>query len=320
MKRIQLIGSLLLLISGISAMAQQQGQYSMYMVNQYVLNPAVTGTEDYIDLKAGFRAQWVGLEDAPKSYYVTGHAPIGKHMGHTDHEDVKPLAWHSVGGMLTGENTGPLNKTNFYVSYAYHLPLSSKINVSLGAFLGGQQYRAKQSELTPLVNNDPTINQASSAISPDGSLGLWVYGKRFYVGTSTLQIFNNKVNVSSDGTSSSTRLNRHYFATAGYRIKLDSNWTLVPSIMIKGIAPAPASLDLNCKIRWQDKFWGGVSWRNMDAVVGIIGMTLQQKYDIGYSYDYTTSQLANYSSGSHEIVIGYRISHLSKKPAPAQFW
>lgn len=312
----------LILGATMSGFSQQQGQYSMYMVNQYLLNPAVTGTEDYADIKAGFRGQWVGLTDAPNSYYLTGHTPIGKHLGHTEHEGVKPTAWHSVGGMFGGENTGPVNKNSFYVSYAYHIPLSSKLNMSLGAFLGGQQYRVKTDQLQfdSRGTQDNVLAQNAVAASPDGSVGMWLYGKNFYVGGSSLQLFDNKVDVSTGKEASQTRLNRHFYGTAGYRIKLDSNWALVPSIMVKGLNPAPISVDLNCKVRFKDMIWGGVSWRNQDAVVFILGLTWDKKWDFGYSFDYTTSRLAQYSSGTHEVVLGYRWHHIKHQPAPAQFW
>jgi len=316
-----LVGSLIFSLLKVT-FGQQQGQYSMYMVNQYLLNPGVTGTEDYADIKAGFRGQWVGLSDAPNSYYLTGHTPVGKHLGHKEHEGVKPLPWHSLGGMINGENTGPLNKSGVYMSYAYHIPLRTDMNISLGAFIGGQQYRVKTEQLRfdSRGGQDNVLTQNAIATSPDGSVGLWLYGKKVFTGISSLQVFNNKIDVSTGQEASRSRLNRHYFFTAGYRIKVDSNWSLVPSLMVKGIHPAPISVDLNCKVRYKDMLWGGFSWRNQDAVIVIAGFTWDKRWDIGYSYDYTTSRLGQYSSGTHEVVVGYRWHHLKHEPAPAQFW
>jgi type IX secretion system PorP/SprF family membrane protein len=311
-------------ISGLLAlntMAQQQGQYSMYMVNQYIANPAVAGTEDYIDLKAGFRSQWVGLKDAPQSYYVSAHGPTGKNINHKQYDDVKPLAWHSLGATFTGESTGPVNKNAIFGTYAYHIPLSTTLNLSLGLSAGVQQYRVKAADLSydPQNNLDKATSSNTTVVSPDGNAGLWLYNKNMYIGVSSMQIFNKKIDLASNADAAS-RLNRHFFATAGYKIKLDSNWALVPSLMFKAVSPTPAQIDLNCKVRFKDMFWGGVSWRNKDAFVFIIGMTLEQKFDIGYSYDRTTSKIGNFSSGSHEIVVGMRVPHLRHKPAPAQFW
>lgn len=323
-----LVKKLSVFIIGLAALqvsAQQQGQFSMYMINQYTANPAVAGTEDYIDAKVGFRSQWVGLTDAPQSYYATIHGPIKKNINHKqfDNVSVKPLAWHSGGLMVTGEVTGPLNKNAIFGTYAYHIPLSSNLNLSLGASAGVQQYRVKAADLKydPQGNYDKATAANTSVWAPDGNVGIWLYSKKFYFGASSMQILNKKVDLASNADAKS-RLNRHFFATTGYRIKLDSagDWALVPSIMFKAVAPTPVQVDLNCKIRYKDMFWGGVSWRNRDAFIFIVGMTLEQKFDIGYSYDYTTSQIGHFSSGSHEIVLGYRIPHLKHKPAPAQFW
>lgn len=303
--------------------SQQQGHYSMYMVNQYLLNPAVAGTEDFIDIKAGFRSQWVGLQDAPRSFFLTAHGPVKKNINHKEYDNVKPLPWHSAGVMLTGEITGPINKNIVYGTYAYHIPLTYNLNLSLGASLGLQQYRVNAAELKydAQGTTDIATSTNTTTIKPDGNVGVWLYNKKFYVGGSSIQVFNQKLDVASNGAAES-RLNRHFFATAGYRIKLDSAgiWALVPSVMVKMIAPTPLQVDLNCKIRYKDTFWGGLSWRNQDAVIAIIGMTLNKKIDIGYAFDYTTSKLANFTSGSHEIMVGYRIPHLKHKPAPAQFW
>ncbi|MFN8437020.1 MAG: type IX secretion system membrane protein PorP/SprF [Cytophagales bacterium] len=318
---------ILFLFSSISlvTLAQQQGHYSMYMVNQYLLNPAVAGTEDYVDIKAGFRSQWVGLADRPQSYVLTAHGPVKKNIEHKNFEDVKPMPWHSVGGMVTGEVTGPINKNSIFGTYAYHIPLSKTLNLSLGASVGVQQWRVNAAELKYDAQNsvDKATSTNTTVWSPDGNVGVWLYNKKFYVGASSMQVFNQKIDIAS-GTNGAdvSKLNRHFFATAGYRIKLDSagKWALVPSFMFKAIAPTPAQIDLNCKIRYKDTFWGGLSWRNQDAVVFIVGMTIKERVDIGYSYDATTSKLANYSNGSHEVVVGLRVPHLRHKPAPAQFW
>lgn len=307
------------------AYAQQQGQFSMYMVNQFIANPAVAGTEDYIDAKVGFRSQWYGFNEAPQSYYGTIHGPIKKNINHKqfDNVSVKPLAWHSGGFTVTGEQTGVINKNAIFGTYAYHIPLTTKLNVSLGASLGVQQYRLKMEnmKLDPQNSIDKAVSNNTSVWAPDGNVGIWLYTKKLYFGASSMQILDKKIDLASNAEAKS-RLSRHFFATAGYRIKLDSagEWALVPSVMFKYVSPTLPQFDLNCKIRYRDMFWGGLSYRHRDAVVFIIGMTLEEKFDIGYSYDYTTSQIRNFSYGSHEVVLGYRIPHLKHKPAPAQFW
>ncbi len=298
--------------------AQQEAQYSMYMFNQLLINPAVTGTEDYMDTKVGGRWQWTGIDNAPKNFYATFHTPVKKLRSEFD--DVKPLAWHGLGGFVTGEVTGPINKYKIYGSYAYHIPLTSKYILSLGTFLGVQNYYINKDKLNFGDNQtDNALNGNVSALSPDGSVGTWFYSKKLYAGLSILQIFNNKIAV-TDGTNSQAKLNRHYFFTVGYKIDLDSNWSLVPSVLVKGLTPAPIQFDINLKVRYQNRLWFGFSYRNKDALVGMIGVTIDNKIDIGYAYDYTISTLNKYNYGSHEVMVGYHIPRKQAPPSHSYFW
>ncbi|HEX6333331.1 MAG TPA: type IX secretion system membrane protein PorP/SprF, partial [Flavisolibacter sp.] len=58
--------------------AQQRPHYTQYILNNYILNPALTGIENYTDIKISARDQWVGLDGAPRTIYLTAHAPLGK--------------------------------------------------------------------------------------------------------------------------------------------------------------------------------------------------------------------------------------------------
>jgi len=276
MKRILTIIVYCLLSYG--AYAQQQGQYSQYMNNNFLLNPAEGGTENFTDIKLGLRKQWTGLEGSPQSIFVSAH---------------------------------------------HHLPLSQEFTLSLGLFLGGKQFSLNTSNIQfdSERTDDIVISDNSSSFLPDGAAGAWLYGSSFYAGFSSFQLFNNNLKLSEDIASDLTEgsLARHYFLTSGYKVDLNENLFLVPSFVLRFVSPAPVQIDLNMKLRYQDKFWAGVSYRNKDAVIALIGATIKNTIDIGYSYDYNISGLNDFNSGSHEILIGYRI-HKEFSQAPAQFW
>lgn len=313
-----LLGLFLLLTS--VTFAQQQWQYSQYMNNNFLLNPAEGGTEKFTDIKLGYRTQWVGLDGAPKSMFLSAHHPINKNAD--DIEGVRDLAHHGVGGFITRDLTGPISQSGMYGSYSYHLPVHKHTTVSFGVFAGMKQYEINTSQLSfEDAGNELATNNVQPNYLPDASFGIWLYNKSYYIGASYFQLFANKLKVNDiqKVNSEESSLVRHAFITAGYKLEITENIFLVPSFVVKYSAPAPMQFDLNTKIRYKDLVWGGVSYRNKDAIVLMAGVTLDAKWDIGYSYDINTSELNAVNSGSHEILLGYRINHVKNAP-PAQFW
>jgi type IX secretion system PorP/SprF family membrane protein len=173
---------------------------------------------------------------------------------------------------------------------------------------------------------DPTTVAFSAASRvPDATVGLWLYSSNFYVGLSGAQLFGNRLNFSYgptqvDAGAPGNRLARHYYATGGVRLPISEDWSLVPSVLVKAVSPAPLSIDLNAKLKYRDLLWGGVSWRVKDAVVAMLGVSYEQ-FLIGYSYDTGISGLNGYNSGSHEILLGLRLKKKAQVVCPdSRFW
>ena len=322
------IVSILILFCGVYvASAQQEQQYSQYMINPYTINPAVGGTEDFFDLKAGFRTQWVGLDGAPKTFYLSGHGTIGKDFRQYHHHG-EHKAWHGVGGYIYKDITGPISRTAFYASYAYNMPLTKHLRLSLGMFLGGKQYRLDPDYFRNITDdNDAQLSGGSSAFSklvPDANVGAWLYSKNYYVGLSTFQVLRSSLDFNGlykDGERTSfSRLANHYFVTGGVRLPIAREFDLIPSFAVKMVNPAPASIDLNLKAKLSDKYFGGVSYRFRDSFTALVGVTIARQLDISYSFDLTTSELRKYNSGTHEVIVGYRIKHPKHLDCPSRFW
>lgn len=302
--------------------AQQQGQYSQYMMNNYTMNPALSGTEDYLDIKAGFRTQWVGFDAAPKTFYVSGHTALGKQNLGDQTGNIKPMPFHGVGAMIQSDATGPASRTSFYLSYAYQIPLTTKLTASVGVFGGMQSYSIDESKIKfHDATDDPVIDGKQSKVLPDATLGVWLYSKQYYFGFSSFQLLKGDLGFSDlAGTTNNGSLSRHYFVSGGYKVDINDDLFIVPSVVLKTVSPAPMTIDINAKVKYKDLYWGGISWRSQDAIVVLAGMTIQNKIDVGYSYDFTTSDLSNYSSGSHEILIGYRFPYSNESVPSSQFW
>jgi len=298
-----------------TTLAQQQYQYSQYMLNNLMVNPAAAGSEDHTDLKLGGRFQNLGFPGAPTSIFASGHTAVGKREH--EHEDVKQLPYFGVGGFLQYETTNPINKFQAYASGAFHYPLSPKYTISVGISMGVQQATIGLSQsdgyqgATP--QTDAALNTQNSFL-PDGSAGLWFHSKELYAGISSRQLFNNR--------SASTNVTqvRDYLITAGYRYKVSPEWDILPSVLIKFVPGLPAATDVTLRGMYRNFVWFGATYRHADAIPILVGLNIQDKYTIGLSYDITTSLLSRYSGGTVELLLGYKLGQAKIAKAPAQFY
>jgi len=318
-----------------SLYAQQQGQYSQYMMNYFLINPAAAGTEDYADVKAGYRDQWNGIAGAPKNYYFSAHLPVGKvHNNHLNQRKNKRTdAYPVFGAMFTGQHLAQISHNAAYLSYAYHLPLTAKWILSAGA-IGG----INQTTLGDLnfANNEPDPAAGKTKVKPDLGLGLWLYSRQMFIGLSSMQVIQGKVDFSSY-TQGYGVLNRHFYLTGGYNIRVNDLIQIVPSALLKYTSTA-FQVDINTKVRYKNICWAGMSYRKNDAVVGLLGVNIpltqsrkgsghmgsghgnDTQLQIGYSYDFGISKLRTYGSGSHEIVMGLTLPTGGHVRSPSDYW
>lgn len=329
MKRILIATALLVCIIS-SVRGQQRPQFSQYMLNQYLFNPAISGIEDYTEVKMGTRYQWVGLDGAPVTYYVSAHTPLNKQTSsarnrnnrgtHSINQNrfFRAKPHHGVGIMANVDKTGVLRRTNLTGSYAFHLPVSQKINVSVGVSAGMIRNSLNSAEATYINPADPAITgDYVNRTYLDLNVGTWVYSQDFFVGLAGAQLargrrdLNNSLEQKTPGV-----VQRHYYATAGYKFRFGNDLALIPSVMMKLAGPSPFSIDANLRAVYADRVWAGVSFRNQDSFAGLIGLNISHLMDLGYSYDYNTSALDIANSGSHEIVLGLKLFNKGKVICP----
>ncbi len=315
--------------------AQQLPQYTQYIFNNYLLNPALSGIENYIDVKGGYRDQWNGLDGGPVTTYISANAPIGNKFTNGDatgfpEKGNNPMnrnfvqtymasePHHGVGLHAVIDKSGPLSRTDLNATYAYHLGLTEKLNISVGIAAGISKIDLNTSKLVLGEENtvDPAITGNSSQTTPDLGAGIWVYGPTFFAGVSARQLLSQKLNFGSVEGSNTGKLSPHMFFTAGYKFFLSENIAAIPSVMVKYVSPAPTSYDANFKVAFQDRFWVGGSYRKDDSFAGLLGFNLSHLFNLSYSYDFTTSDLKTVSRGSHEIVLGLLLNNRYKVTCP----
>lgn len=312
-----------------SAFAQQELQLSQYMLNTFQYNPAAAGIEDYTEVKANYRKYYTGIPGANNSFFLTGHGALNQKDLNKEDLGALPMRGastirfktdaprkirHGAGANYTFDRAGLYIRNQLSVGYAIHLPVSRQYYLSFGANVGGLMTSFDNSGVSEIRNpNDPTLMNGGMTISPDVRLGALLYSDRFYVGLSSGQLLQNRIDINGANTDAN-KLNVHYYLTAGYRLALDDEFDLIPSALIKYATPT-VTADAGIKVRYRQSFWAGGAVRVAnagqntapDAVYGLVGFTLDNRFDIGYSYDFTTSALSNASSGSHEIMLGLRL-------------
>lgn len=303
----------LLFLSHLSS--QQNPQFSQYLQNPFVINPALTGVEDYVDLNLAYRNQWTGFDGAPKTGTFSFNSSLHLLKGRLQRKQGE--THQGVGAFLYTDDVGPIKQSGVFGSYAYHLKVATDWFVSLGTFIGATQFRYDDSEAILLQNPNDILVQSFSNVNFDMSLGLYVYSDYLFAGIAANQLFDNKIpfNIDNDILTTNGRLQRNFNLLLGSRIDLNNQWEFVPSVLVKTVANAPIQWDLNTKLAYEDKFWGGLAYRNQDALVGFFGLRLLKDFLVSYSYDWSLTEFSGQQSGTHEILIGYRFNFANQKCA-----
>ena len=282
--------------------AQQLPQYTNYMLNNYVMNPAVAGYNNYFEGVSNNRYQWTGITDAPRTYILSVCGPTKSlNVG--------------LGGLMFTDIVGPTRRTGFYLSYAYHIKVAEKIKVSMGLSGGVLQFMVDASKITLRDPSDLVFSTGlQSVVAPDFGAGVYAYStdKKWYAGASMPQILQNKINFFEYSSSKLSKLATHFYITGGYNYKLNENFTLEPSALIKFVKPAPVQFDLGIRARYKEKMWVGAAYRYQDAFSVMIGYTMQENLTFAYAYDLTTSNIRKYSSGTHELMIAIKFHKVDK--------
>lgn len=331
MKRI-LLCAILFMMTSVAALAQQRPQYTQYVQNNYLTNPAVGGIENYTDFRLGYRTQWVGLEGAPTSFYATLHGSLGNSGGSSNssrggfskqNRYKRAVPHHGAGLLAMVDRAGLLRTSTLNLSYSYHLPLNRYLTLASGISSGITQFAVNTQNAAALDPGDPYLSGGmQNATKADLGLGFWLYSPDFYLGVSGGQLLRNGSDFAQGGTTSQPHMLQqpHFYGTAGLRLQPSENLSVVPSVMVKATDSATPAIDFNLRALYVQRVWGGISYRHTDAMAVMAGVNLTSLLDVGYSYDLSTSSLNQVSAGSHEVVLGFKLNNRRKVICPTWVW
>ncbi|WP_298532711.1 type IX secretion system membrane protein PorP/SprF [uncultured Algibacter sp.] len=282
------------LLWSIGSFAQQDPQFTQYMYNMSVINPAyATGELDVLNLGGLYRSQWVGLEGAPRTASFFAHKPLNERI--------------EVGISFTNDNIGDVvNENNIFADFAYVIPVGLDSKLSFGAKAGVSFYNANFDGFV-LQSGDRTtdvaFNDNVGQTFPNLGFGAFFFKNNFYLGLSAPNILSRKHLETENGVSATGTENVHYFFTGGYVFDMSRNIKFKPAFMAKAVTGAPLAIDITANVLFNEKIEAGLAYRLDDAVSALVNFRVTPEIRIGYAYDYSITNLSEFNSGSHEIFI-----------------
>jgi type IX secretion system PorP/SprF family membrane protein len=276
----------------LQSFAQQDPQFTQYMYNMSVINPAyVTAEEGILNLGGHYRTQWVGLEGAPKTGSFFAHTPINDKI--------------EMGISFTNDNIGDIvNENNIYADFAYVLPVGLESKISFGLKAGFTFFDTNFDGFVLQSSGvDAAFNENISKTFPNLGIGAFYFTDNYYLGLSAPNMLSTKHIEDENGIKATGVQNVHYFFTGGYVFDIDKDIKLKPAFMGRAVKGAPLALDVTVNVLINEKLEAGLGYRLGDAMSALVNFRVTPELRIGYAYDYTTSNLGDFNSGSHEIFI-----------------
>lgn len=296
---------LLLVLGTFSSQAQQDPQYTQYMYNTQIVNPAYAGSRDALSFGLLLRTQWVSLEGAPRSGTFTVNSPFGSldNMG--------------LGLSIVHDELGPSVESNIVVDYSYTINTSDTAELSFGVKGGLDILNVDFSKLNLNQNTpDPRFqDNVDNKIQPQIGAGVYYNTQKFYAGVSVPNFLTTKhfdqSSLTNTQVSTIAAERLHYFAIAGYVFDLSDNLKFKPATLVKVVSGSPLQWDASANFLINEKFTVGAAYRWDAALSAMLGFQASEEIFIGFGYDYQTTDIEDYSDGSYELMLRYE---LFKKP------
>lgn len=281
--------------------SQQDPHYTMYMYNMNVVNPAYAGSTKDLSIGLLGREQWVGIKGAPTTYTANIHSSIGKRVG--------------LGLSFIKDEIGPTSENNMYLDVSYTVPLSRTAKLSFGVKGGVSVFSFDTSSVG---ENQRNLRQGASELFPNIGAGIFYHTNKFYAGLSVPNVLRAKhLNKKNPEEASEVE---HYFITSGYVFDVSEDLKVKPSTLLKLVPGAPASIDLSLNFLFHDRLELGASHRLEDSWAGTINILATKKLRLGYAYDFTVSELSQFSRGSHEFMLLYQIPLVERRVRSPRFF
>lgn len=271
---------------------QQDAQFTQYMYNTIIINPAYAGSRGVLSIFGLHRSQWVGLQGAPTTNSFSINAPINNsNLG--------------IGVSLLNESIGPTSENQISTDISYSIPLSTKYKLSFGVKGTANLFNLDTNQLNPENIADPSLQNLNNYFSPNLGAGLYLHSDKLYLGLSVPNFF--EVNRFSDNTQTITKERMNFYFIGGYVFDINPSIKFKPAFLSKVVEGAPIQIDASANFMFNDKFVLGAAYRWEAAWSALAGFQVNDRWFIGYAYDRETTNLARFNNGSHELFLRYEL-------------
>lgn len=295
------------LFLSLSIQGQQDPQYTQYLYNMNIINPAYAGSYDALSLNFLARAQWVGIDGAPQTFTLGINSPVGNNVG--------------LGLSVISDKIGPVQEQNVYGDFSYTLQVGETANLALGLKAGFGFFNVCLSCLETTNPDDVAfVSRKVDKILPNFGVGAYYYTEKFYAGLSIPNLLKTFHFEKSGGQITTASEVSHAFLTTGYVFDISEDVKLKPSTMLKVAEGSPLSIDFTGSVLLYDKLEFGLSYRLDESVSGIFSARIKNSLRFGYAYDYTLSNISGFNSGSHEVFILFNFDFERNKIRSPRFF
>ncbi|MBN1131807.1 MAG: type IX secretion system membrane protein PorP/SprF [Bacteroidales bacterium] len=309
---------LLLSIPAGIVLAQQVPLYSQYMLNGFLLNPAVAGSEGYTAINLTAREQWLNFQDGPATYALSFQTRLLKKSYISRSSSVRKRSRATsrgsnvgLGGYIFNDRNGAVERTGFKATYAYHIKLRQS-QLSFGLSLVGYQFRLDEEKIRLEYPDDNLWTGADKAVLiPDADAGVYYMGRNYWAGFSVDQMFESVLKIGYSGYDQ-FRMERNYYLMGGYDFEIKRDWVLAPSTLIKMAENMKLQADINMKFYYQQSYWAGLTYRTGHSIIVMAGLSID-KLVFGYAFDIGLNSIMRHSFGSHEFMFAAKFGDNARR-------
>ncbi len=301
--RIFTIIACLFTLGQVTLNAQQEAMFSRYMFNTLAITPAYAGSHEVLRVSMQARRQWMGINGSPSTGLISADGVS---------RDTR-AGW----GVLAGyESIGLYRNTELHGNYAYRMEMGDG-NLAIGIRAGGTFYQHRATEAALQQSGDPLYAQNDGFFVPKMGVGVYFQDPNWFAGVSVPNLATYRPGRAFTFNDDLSYVRRHYFAHLGLITELDRGIMLKPSVLVKYVKGAPIQADLNVQVYVNNKIGFGAGYRTGDSFSIMCEFFPNEMLRIGYSYDATTSRLANFGANAHEIVVGYEFGN-TRRASPTR--